>query len=120
GGYNYGRPESVAAAFPGLDLEKVSITGMAVAYVDKGSGDAFEAGNCDGVLTGVRHPGGATFLSRVSLSGQFACGEVPAKRAPISDLRFSVEAKEGVFDFKPVTMRSFGGEGAGSLRVDHS
>jgi AsmA protein len=120
GDYNFERPAEVEAALPALELEKVSIAGMTVAYADKASGAAFETGNCDGVLTGVRHPGGAGFLSRVSLSGQFACSEVPAKRAPISDLKFSVEAKEGVFDFKPITMRSLGGEGSGTLHVDHS
>src|SRR6185503_9556639 len=38
----------------------------------------------------------------------------------VSDIRFSVEATEGVFDFKPFTMRAFGGEGSGALHVDRS
>jgi len=120
GDYNYEKAPGVAAAFPGLDLDKVSLADLTVAYADKGSGDAFETGNCNGVLTGVRHPGNATFLSRISFRGKFACSDTPARKAPISDLRFSVEAHDGVFDFKPVTMRSFGGEGSGMLHLDHT
>jgi AsmA protein len=38
----------------------------------------------------------------------------------VSDLGFSVEATDGVFDFKPVTMSVAGGRGSGSLRIDRS
>ena len=68
----------------------------------------------------MRHPGGAPFLTRLSLSGHLACSEVREKDTKASDLKFSVEATEGVFDFKPLTMRVFGGQGSGSLRMDRS
>jgi AsmA protein len=45
---------------------------------------------------------------------------VRGKDATVSDLKFSVEAMEGVFNFEPVTMRVFGGDGSGSMRVDDS
>ena len=120
GKYNFEKPPGSEAVFPALDIPQVSFTELIVAYVNKGSDDAFEARNCSGELRRMRHPGGAAFLSRLSLSGQFACAEVAGKKAPMSDVRFSVEATEGVFDFKPVLMRAFGGEGSGTLHVDRS
>ena len=120
GKYNFEKPPGSEAAFPALDIPQVSFAELIVAYVNKGSDDAFEARSCNGELSRVRHPGKAKFLSRLSLSGQFTCRELAGKKALISDVRFSVEATEGVFDFKPFTMRAFGGEGSGALRVDRS
>lgn len=120
GRYNYEKsPEVIAASHP-LDLPLVSFAELIVAYRDKQSGSAFESKDCNGELTNMRHPGGVPFLTRASLSGQFACSDVHGKETKVSDLKFSVEATDGVFDFKPVTMRVFGGQGSGSLRMDRS
>lgn len=120
GRYNFQKPPGVTATFHGVELQRLSFPGLIVVYADKKSGSGFEAGGCKGEVTNMRHPGGAPFLSRLSMFGQFACGEVRGKDAAISDLRFSVNATDGVFDFKPVTMRTWGGQGSGSLRMDRS
>jgi hypothetical protein len=120
GRYNYQKPPGVVGAFRALELEQVSLPNLVIAYADKASGAGFESRDCSGELTQVRHPGGAPFLMRVSLSGKLACGEVRGKETAVSDLRATVEARDGVFDFKPVTMRLAGGKGVGSLRMDRS
>ncbi|MGP1680297.1 MAG: AsmA family protein [Burkholderiales bacterium] len=121
GTYNYEKlPEAKEETFHALDLQRVSFGGLIVAYADKKTGASFESSGCSGELTDMRHPGGAAFLSRVSLSGEFACSEVRGKNTTVSDLKFSVEATEGVFNFTPVTMRVFGGQGSGSMRMDRS
>ncbi len=89
-------------------------------YVDKGSGTGFESGNCSGELTDLTHPGGAPFLMRLSLAGRIACDELRGKERTVSDFKSSIVATDGVFDFKPFTMRFAGGKGSGSLRVDRS
>ena len=120
GRYNYEKtPEVIAASRP-LDLPLVSFAELVVAYSDKQSGSAFESKDCNGELTDMRHPGGVPFLTRASLSGRFACNDVHGKETKLSDLKFSVEATEGVFDFKPVTMRAFGGQGSAIIRMDRS
>ncbi len=120
GRYNYQKPPGAAAALRALELERVSFPGLVFVYADKASGGGFESGSCNGELEHMRHPGGAPFLARLSLSGQFACSELRGRETTVSDLRFSLEATDGVFDFKPVTMRVAGGQGSGSLRMDHS
>jgi uncharacterized protein involved in outer membrane biogenesis len=120
GRYNYEKLPEANETFHALDLRAVTFADLIVAYADKASASSFESGGCSGELTNMRHPGGAVFLSRVSLSGQFACSEVRGENATVSDLKFSVEATEGVFNFKPVTMRVFGGQGSGSMRMDRS
>src|ERR1035441_9586758 len=120
GTYNYEKLPEVKETIPALDLREMTFADLIVAYADKASGSGFESSGCSGELTSMRHPGGAAFLSRVSLAGQFACNEVRGKNTTVSDLKFSVEATEGVFNFKPVTMRLFGGQGSGSMRMDRS
>ncbi len=120
GRYNYQKQPGAIAAFHALELKRVSFPDLVFVYADKASGSGFESRNCNGELTHMRHPGGAPFLSRLSLSGQFACGEVRGKDTVVSDLEFSLEATDGVFEFKPVTMRLAGGQGSGSMRVDRS
>ncbi len=120
GRYNFQKPIGAAATFHALALERLSFPELVVVYADKREGGGFEARQCTGELTDMRHPGGAPFLMRLSVSGQFACGEVRGKDAIATDLRLPVEAKDGVFDFKPVTMRAYGGLGSGSLRMDRS
>ena len=120
GRYNYQRPQGANQAFRGLKLPRVSFADLVVAYADKQSGSAFESSMCNGSLEDMRHPGDAPLLSRLSLQGQFACAEVRGKNQAITDLKFSVAADEGVFGFKPVTMRAFGGIGSGTMRIDRS
>jgi uncharacterized protein involved in outer membrane biogenesis len=120
GTYNFETLPEANEPFQALDLQEVTFAGLIISYADKDSGSRLESSGCSGALAHVRHPGGAAFLSRVSLSGQFACSEVRGKNATASDLRFSVEAREGVFNFKPVTMRFLGGQGSGSVRMDRS
>jgi uncharacterized protein involved in outer membrane biogenesis len=120
GRYNFQKPAGPAAAFRPLGLKRVSFPGLVLAYADKVSGAGFESGACDGELVDMRHPGGAPFLARLSLAGRLACGELRGKQASISDVKLSIAATDGVFDFKPVTMRVAGGQGSGSLRMDRS
>jgi AsmA protein len=120
GKYNIERAADDIASTPALNLQEVSFSELIVAYADKESGSSFESADCNGELTRMRHPGGAPFLARLSVSGQFACRAVRGKDAAVSDLKFPVEASDGVFDFKPVTMVAFGGRGTGSLRMDRA
>lgn len=120
GRYNYEKSPEVIKASGALDLPKVSFSDLIVAYSDKASGGGFESRNCNGELINMRHPAGVRFLNSLSVSGQFACGELQGKDTKVSDLKFSVEATDGVFDFKPVTMRVFGGKGSGSLHMDRA
>ena len=120
GRYNFQKAIGATAAFRALALPRLSFPELFVVYADRKDGGGFEARNCRGELTDMRHPGGAPFLARLSVSGQLACGEVRGKDATATDFLLPVEAKDGVFDFKPVTMRVYGGLGSGSLRMDRS
>lgn len=120
GRYNYQRPPGANQEFRALNLPKVTFADLVVVYADKQSAGSFESSKCNGELADMRHPGGAPLLRRLSLQGEFGCANVRGKIKAITDLKFSVKATDGVFDFTPVTMRALGGSGSGKIHMDRS
>jgi AsmA protein len=59
-------------------------------------------------------------MKGLSFTAELACGEMRKSRFTVSDLKVSAEGKNGVFELKPVTMRTFGAQGSGSIQADFS
>ncbi|HJW81757.1 MAG TPA: AsmA family protein [Acidiferrobacterales bacterium] len=120
GRFNFEKPEAAGGTLPALDLANVSLSDGTLLYVDKPSGEGFEAGGCNLDVHRLRFSGGKRrdLTKNLSFTAELACGEIRTKGFAASDLRFSVAGKGGVFDLKPVLMRVFGGQGSGSIRVD--
>jgi uncharacterized protein involved in outer membrane biogenesis len=79
----------------------------------------------DGLSLGVENlsfDGDASIglLRKISFSGSSAVEEIRTKDLAVSGLKLGMIGKEGIFNFQPVTMRIFGGEGTGSIRADLS
>jgi AsmA protein len=70
----------------------------------------------------LRFAGGkrSDIMKDLSFSAELICGQVRNHRITVSDLKFSAEAKNAVFDLEPVAMRVFGTQGSGGIRVDFS
>jgi AsmA protein len=56
----------------------------------------------------------------VSLTAELACASVRRADLMFDDLKLSAVAAHGVFDLTPVTARSFGAQGSGTVRADFS
>ncbi|MDO8472344.1 MAG: AsmA family protein, partial [Dehalococcoidia bacterium] len=122
GKFNFEKPEEARATFPALDLAKVSLSDGTLLYTDKQSGEGFEAVNCNLGVRRLRLAEGKSsdLLKYLSFTAELACGEIRKNDFTVSDLKFSADGKNGVFDLKPVTMRVFGAQGSGSIQADFS
>jgi len=105
-----------------LEVANISLSDGALFYADRKTGEDLEAGGFTLAvsrlrLTGGKHPG---LLKNLSFAAEFACREFRKGSLAVSNLKLRIEGKDGVLDFKPVTMRIFGGQGSGSLRADLS
>ncbi|MCL7488375.1 MAG: AsmA family protein [Desulfobulbaceae bacterium] len=122
GNFNFEKPDAAGAASSDLKVAKISLSDATFFYSDKQSGQEYEAGNCDLFLRGLRFSrGNAPFsLKNLSFTGALTCGEIRIDDFAASDLKIDAEGKNGIFDFKPVTMRIFGAQGSGSIRADFS
>ncbi|MGB5079219.1 MAG: AsmA family protein [Burkholderiales bacterium] len=122
GRFNFEKPGAAGGTLPALDLATVSLSDGTLLYADKRSGEGFEAGDCSADAHRLRLSSGkrSDFIKNLSLTAVLACKEIRAKEFTASDLKFSAEGKNGVFDLKPVTMRVFGAPASGSLQADFS
>ena len=122
GAFNFEKSGATQGALPDLNLAKVSFSDGTLRYVDKQSGEGFEAGDCSLdvsrlQLSGRDRPG---IMQKLSFAAEVACGAVRTKDYAASGLKFSVAGQRGVFDLKPLTMRVFAGQGSGSIRADYA
>ncbi len=122
GHFNFARPQAAQATLPAVDWPQISLVDVALVYVDKHSGDAVEAGSCRMEARRVRLPGGkrSDFMKLLSFGAELSCAELRMDGLTVSDLTFTVDAKQGVLDLKPVTTRVFGTRGSGNIRADFS
>lgn len=124
GKYNYERLPAHTARSRPFALHKASFTDLTVVYSDQQPDDRLEFSACNGELTDLRNPGGEPFVKHLSLNGQFSCaalkGPGPDKNRVVTDVKFTVVAKQGIFDFDPITVEAYGGHGTAKIRIDRS
>lgn len=122
GGFNVERLKKAAALLGAVDGASVSLSDGTLLYADRRSGEGIEATGFNLNVSRMRLAGGRSpeLLKRLSLKAEIACGEIRTKDLSVSALKVLVDGKDGVIEFKPVTMRIFGGQAAGSLRADVS
>ncbi len=120
GRFNYERTGAVRGPLPGLSLAKLSFTDGTFRYLDRQSGEGFEAAGCSLDTNRLQlaerdRPG---IMKHLSLAAEVVCGAVRTKEHAASDLKMTVAGQRGVFDIKPLTMRAYSGQGSGNLRAD--
>lgn len=121
GKYNFEKPRAAGATLPAVDLPKISLSGATLQYRDKQAGGGFDAGDCNLDLRHLKLAQGSTdIVKNLSFSSELLCGKIQTGDYAVTDLKLSANAGNGVFDFKSVTLQTFGGQGSGSLRADFS
>lgn len=122
GKLNISRSSQAESGLPPLSVAKISVSDGTLLYSSKQTGKVLEATECDldvsrMQLSTGQEPG---LLKDLSLAGKLACGRIETAEFAASDLRISVDGKDGIFDLDPLTMVLFGGQGSGKLRADYS
>jgi AsmA protein len=122
GTFNFEKPDSAGADSHSLYLAKLSLSNASFVYADKQSGEGLEVGDCSLVLFHLHLSSGQSLdiMKDISFTAALACGEIRAKRFAATDLKVAAEGRNGVFDFKPITMGVFGTQGSGNIRADFS
>jgi uncharacterized protein involved in outer membrane biogenesis len=105
-----------------LNVTKISLSDGALFYADKKTGEFLEAGDFNLDVSNLRLSEGKSpeLLKSLSFTAEFASKEFRKGSFAVSNLKLRIEGKDGVLDLNPITMRLFGGQGSGSLRVDFS
>ena len=122
GRFNFEKGEEGTGTFPALALDNISFADGTFLYEDEQSGGKFEAGNFTLEVHSLRTEGenSAVLLKNLSFTAEFACREIRTKRLTFSDVKATCTGRDGIFTLDPVTLRLFGGQGAGSIGADFS
>jgi len=122
GKFNFEKAEAAGGRLPALNLASASLLDGTLLYADRQSGEGLEAVNCNLDAHRLRFSGGEgrDFMKNLSFTAELACGKIRKNDFSVSDLKLSIAGKQGIFDLKPVTMRVFDAQGAGSMRADFS
>lgn len=122
GRYNFERPAATEAALPTLDWPGMTLSDGSYVYADKRFGERTEASGCQLDLNRMHLAGGklASLLKNISLEADLRCSHFRSGDFAATDLKLHAEAKNGVFDLKPVTAHVYGAQGNGWLKADLS
>jgi AsmA protein len=122
GTFNFETQPHLQGTVQFADTTKVSLADVTLLYTDQQSGKGFEADSCDLDVSHLQRSEqkSATPLRSLSFTAALACGSIRTSDLVLSDVKFSIDGKEGVFDLNPVTMHVFGGLGSSNIRTDFS
>ena len=130
GKFNYDTPprpakpavkEDEAPPVP-LTVSTGSASAGKIVYVDRKTGSETSLDAIDLSVRDLSIPTapGVKLLKGISFSGDLSAKEMKTKDFTASDVRAKVTAGAGVYEFRPFTMKLFGGTGEGGIRVDLS
>ncbi|MHB8455585.1 MAG: AsmA family protein [Acidiferrobacterales bacterium] len=122
GTFNFEQREAAGRTLPPLTLTSFSLSNGTILYTDMRSGAVFTAGRCNLDIHHLRFMGGkgANLMTRLSFTAILACEEIRKNNFTVSNLKFAADGQNGIFNFNPISMNVFGGQGSGSIRADFS
>ncbi len=116
------RPAPSGTETAALLVRDSAIRGGHFLYVDLKTGSRAELDGVDLTVRDLSLGGkaGAGLMKSLSFTGDLKIGALRAGNVAASDVRAAVQAADGVFHVRPLTMRMFGGSGKGEIDADLS
>lgn len=100
-------------------VRRLSVSEGRLTYRDLASGVEVELRGVELSVRGLSFSEGTGGLpGRASFKGSLKCESARVGKFEASQVVFSVEARDGVYDLDPLVMNAFGGRGNGSVKAD--
>ena len=122
GDFNFIPAAGAGGGLSALKLANVSIVDGILHYVNRQSGEGFEAESCNLQVHRLQLANANSLnpMRGLSFTADLACGDIRRDKLTVSDLKILANGKHGVFDLRPITMQVFGAQGTGSIHADLS
>ncbi len=119
GRFNFEKPQR-ALIERLLTVNKVSISGGRLVYIDESSGERIKVDDFDGTIRDLSYgrTDGAGLFKNISFSGDIKCKTLLINNLTLTNLVIGTKGGNGILDIKPVSMHIFGGTGKGSVHMD--
>ena len=120
GKFNFEEPLSAANSRPQVDPTDVSLADLSVVYTDRQNGNEWRAESCDMQSGRVQIAAAKTadLINGLAITGAASCKQIQTRKLSLSDVTFKLDAKQGLFEFKDITMRAYDGRGSGDVRAN--
>jgi AsmA protein len=100
---------------PTFSLAKLSVTDAALVYSNQQSGSKISAANCN---LSASHLQISSNTAAVAADAELICGELQTRTLAASGVRISIHGKDGILEFKPITLQLFGGSGVAAVHAN--
>jgi uncharacterized protein involved in outer membrane biogenesis len=120
GRLNFEVPSPAVGARSQVDSTDVSLADVTLAYTDKQNGNEWRAGSCDlqsGRLQ-ISAASTADLINSLVITGSVSCKQIQTRKLTMSDVKFKFDAKQGLFEFRDITMRAYDGHGSGNVHAN--
>ena len=120
GKFNFEVPSSAGSSRPEVDPMDVSLADVALVYTDRQNGNEWRAESCDmqsGRLQ-ISAAKTADLINSLAITGAASCKQIQTRKLALSDVTFKLDAKQGLFEFKDITMRAYDGRGSGDVHAN--
>jgi AsmA protein len=107
---------------PVIDASDVSIADVTLLFTDKQNGNTWRAGPCDIEASRFQMPAatGAELSNSLLITATVSCKQIQTRKLNVADVKFTLDAKQGLFAFTRITMRAYGGQGSGEVHANFS
>jgi uncharacterized protein involved in outer membrane biogenesis len=120
GRFNFASPASAPSSRPQVDPTDVSLADASLVYTDKQNGNEWRAESCDmqsGRLQ-IAAAKTADLINGLAITGAASCKKIQTRKLTLSDVKFKLDAKQGLFEFRDITMRAYDGRGSGDVHAN--
>ena len=119
---NVSKSPKAKGIYPVPAVTKLSVSDATLLYVNRQSGNVVKVAECNLDVSRLRFSStkSPALLKNLSFAATLACARIQTAEIGTSDVQLSVDGEDGIFNFDPVKMRLFGGQGTGNVRADFS
>ena len=120
GKFNFDVPSSAGGARPAIDSTHVTLADVTLHYTDKQNGNAWRAASCNVPAGRLQISAGkaADLINSLAITAAVSCNQIETRKLMMSDVKFTVDAKQGLFEFRDITMRAYDGRGSGEVHAN--
>jgi uncharacterized protein involved in outer membrane biogenesis len=120
GKFNFEVPSSAGSSRPEVDPTDVALADVSLVYTDKQNGNEWRAESCD-MPSGrwqISAAKTADLINSLAITGAASCKQIQTRKLALSDVKFKLDAKQGLFEFRDISMRAYDGRGSGDVHAN--
>jgi uncharacterized protein involved in outer membrane biogenesis len=122
GRFNFQGPASAAGMLPPFDSTDVSLADVTVLYTDRQNGNQWRAGPCDVQASHLQVAAvqATELMNGLGITAAVSCEQIQTRKLLMTDVKFAIDAKQGLYEFRDIRMRAYNGHGSGEVHANYS